>query len=322
MRHFNLFLSLSLLGSVAFAQNQLCNTTFLEGTTAAGVQGLVNQGADANGICGPTESRPLHQALLPNANVSSDVIQALINAGADVTAQDQGGVTPLALSEARFEEAVAAFQMGQITFQQFNQRQAAYDVVNSGLEALSAAYQNLCDTNWWRGASEQSMLSLLNNNPGIDPNRGCNPGNDRPLHIVLRIIEPLTQDTANAIATFIIDIDADVNLQANNNFNETPASLLEVRYDRLRIRVGSDLDEMCQNVTQASVDRYNSLSEQNHEPEMNLYIGIRGEMGESIPIVRARLYSDFFGNPQGTGAVNTQQICEYRRNNRVVNTLH
>jgi len=42
MRHFNLFLSLSLLGSVAFAQNQLCNTNFLERITAAGVQGLVN----------------------------------------------------------------------------------------------------------------------------------------------------------------------------------------------------------------------------------------------------------------------------------------
>jgi len=156
------------------------------------------------------------------------------------------------------------------------------------------------------------MLSLLNSNPGLDPNRACNPGNDRPLHIVLRIIEPVTLDTASAIFTLIVDTNA--NLQASNNSNETPASLLEVRYDRLRIRLGKDIDELCQKIKQAAVDRYNSVFDRYHEAEGRLYLNMRKRMGESFITVGQRLARDFYGNPQGF--VNIQKTCEYRRSNR------
>ena len=291
---------------------------FLEGTTASGVQRLVNQGANANGICNQLENRPLHQALLFNADVSAEVIRALINNGADVTAENDNGDTPLEFSEVRFEEAVAAFQNGQITFQQFKERQAVYEVVNSGLEALSTAYQNLCDTNWWRSASGESTFALIQANPGIDPNRSCNPGNDRPLHIVLRIIEPLSSSTGGAILTFIDNTNVD--FQARNNSHETPASLLEVRYDRLKIRISRDLSELCQNITQASKNRYGRLADQYHGFEADLYARIKELMGEAKSIVMTRLHKDFFGNPQGF--LSFQETCAHIRNNRVVNPLH
>ena len=316
MRYFNLFLcffvfSLS-INSIVFAQSQLCNANFLDGATAADVQGLVSQGADANEICNQLgQLRPLHIALGPDTQVSSGVVQALITAGGDVFAQAAGLGTVVELSEERFEEAVSAFQAQQITFAEFNDRQAVYNAINAAFEARSAAYQNLCDPTWWRTASGQTVITLLTSNPGIDPNRSCNPGNDRPLHIALRPIEPVTQDTSSAILTFIANTNPD--LQSGNSSNETPASLLEIRYDRLRTRVFRDLDEMCQNVTQASVDRYNRLNNQ-YNPEIGLYAGIRERMGESSTAAAQRLAGDFFGNPQGIQSI--QQVCAYRESIR------
>ena len=299
---------------MVFAQSQLCNANFLDGATAADVQGLVSQGADANEICNQLgQLRPLHIALGPDTQVSSGVVQALITAGGDVFAQAAGLGTVVELSEERFEEAVSAFQAQQITFAEFNDRQAVYNAINAAFEARSAAYQNLCDPTWWRTASGQTVANLLTSNPGIDPNRSCNPGNDTPLHIALSPIEPVTSGTLDAIGTFVFNTNVD--FQASNSSNETPDSLLEIRYDRLRTRVFRDLDEMCQNLTQASVDRYNRLNDQ-HGLEIELYIGIREEVGESEPIVRARLYNDFYGNQQGAAAAGIQQVCAYRESIR------
>ena len=132
----------------------------LSGATAADVQRLVDQGGDANGLCNSNRSRPLHVALLPGARASSAVIQALITAGGDVLVENRNGDTPASLSEERLEEAISQFQREEITLAEFNDRQAINNAINRAIEALSAAYQNLCNVAWWRSASASSMSSI------------------------------------------------------------------------------------------------------------------------------------------------------------------
>ena len=110
----------------------------------------------------------------------------------------------MALSEDRFEEAVSAFQAGEITLAEFNDRQAVYNVINRALEALSAAYQNLCSIAWWRSASEvQVCYSMLQSAPGLDPDRACPGNNDTPLRRILETIDPVTAlDTAECYIDF------------------------------------------------------------------------------------------------------------------------
>ena len=166
---------LVLFGSVPASGQSLCDTRFLETAAAADVQRLVDQGADANGVCG-NGNRPLHQALLPTVHVSSDVIRTLIDAGADVFVESVDAQTAVELSEARYEEAVPDFQAQRITLAEFTDKQAIYAAVHAAVEALSSAHQNLCNTNWWRSATGQSMANLLRSAAGIDPNTVCNPG--------------------------------------------------------------------------------------------------------------------------------------------------
>ena len=296
-------------GSVPASAQSLCDARFLETAAAADVQRLVDQGADANGVCG-NGNRPLHQALLPTVHVSSDVIRTLIDAGADVFVESVDAQTAVELSEARYEEAVSDFQAQRITLVEFTDKQAIYAAVNAAVEALSSAHQNLCDTNWWRSATGQSMSNLLGSAPEIDPNTVCNSGNDRPLHIALRPVEPLSRGNVNAIGTFVFNTDAD--FQARNRSNETPASLSEIRYDQLRARVIRDLNELCQNVTQVTVDRYNRSVDQYHEPEGSMYTYLRSTQGEPRNAAMQRMNRDFFGNPQGLEDV--YQTCEYHRN--------
>lgn len=191
------------------------------------------------------------------------------------------------------------------------------DARNNARDARSfptpgSAEQKLCDPSWWRTASGKSMVALLQSANDIDPNPRCNFDDDTPLHIALRPIDPVTQGASGAIATLLKNTSAD--LQARNSSGETPAALLEVRYDRLRVRVGRDLDEVCQRMTQASIAKYNDRDDRSHRFEIGLYTGLRDQMGEPEPIARARLNRDFFGSSEGIESA--QQVCEHRRSRR------
>jgi ankyrin repeat protein len=81
------------IGSQAGAEcGNLCDWDWRQTATAADVQSEIDAGADVNARTEYTGLTPLH-LFLPN--VAPEIIQTLLAAGADVTARDKGGSTPL-----------------------------------------------------------------------------------------------------------------------------------------------------------------------------------------------------------------------------------
>ena len=93
-----LVLLLMVFGTTASAQRPLCDTQWLAGASESEVAAQVTRGADPNAACDPDGDRPLHHALLA-IPPSIDVIQALMDHGADVLVPNRLGKTPWELSE-------------------------------------------------------------------------------------------------------------------------------------------------------------------------------------------------------------------------------
>lgn len=305
---------LSLAAPVVAQTPDLCSADWLDQATGADVQRLIQQGADPNIVCdGLARTRPLHQTTLSGSNVSREVVQALIDAGADVSADSTFG-TPETLATERYEEAATAFQERRITLDVFQAWTAIYNAVRTAAEARSSALRNLCDSAWWRSASGESMAALLRSVGEFDPNRPCNSAGDTPLHIALRPVEPVTEDIKIAIATFIGNSTPD--FQRRNTSNETPENLVDIRYDRLRSRMFRSLNAMCQNVTSESMARHNTTSDMLVH-ELDLYTGVKGAIG-GIPLgvppraIMEQAYRDLYGHiPQG--GLRAEQVCEHVR---------
>ena len=77
---------LVLVGASAVAQN-ICDPNWLRTASGSDVRALIRGGADVNRVCNSIRNRPLHQAILP-AGVSPDVVQARVEAGADILAEN------------------------------------------------------------------------------------------------------------------------------------------------------------------------------------------------------------------------------------------
>ena len=81
-----LALVLVLVGASAVAQN-ICDPNWLRTARGSDVRALIRGGANVTRVCNSIRNRPLHQAILP-AGVSPDVVQALVEAGADILAEN------------------------------------------------------------------------------------------------------------------------------------------------------------------------------------------------------------------------------------------
>ena len=152
MRVVLLVLTLVLVGASAEAQN-LCDPRWLETASGGDVRALLRGGADVKPDLQRQSEPPLHQAILTAGNVSPGVVRALVEAGADILAENIDGSSPLDYAELRFARAERQFQPGSGPYRR---EETIYLAVNRGFEAGSAAadaHSQLCDLDWWRSSA-------------------------------------------------------------------------------------------------------------------------------------------------------------------------
>ena len=129
------FAAAAMLPSTALAD--LCSVQWLQQASGRDVQRHVQAtNADVNRVCNNFNSRPLHLALTFEG-VGSDVVQALLNAGADAEQTNSFGDSPRTLADAAREE-------GRISA-------GVHDLFRRRFEARAEAARQVCDPGWWRG---------------------------------------------------------------------------------------------------------------------------------------------------------------------------
>ena len=229
--------------AVASAQANLCDPNWLETASGSEVRALLRGGADVNQICNDNTNRPLHQAILTNG-VSPGVIRALVEAGADILAENIDGSSPRDYAEDRFARAERNFQPGSGSYRR---EETIYLAVNRGFEAGSAAadaHSQLCDLDWWRSSASGPAVEALLRVPGVDPNTVCNLSNDRPIHLPLKLTSftILPEGVARGIDALV---DGGADLQVRNNGGQSAVRLAEGRFDRVRDRIIQRTIEWC-----------------------------------------------------------------------------
>ena len=218
-----------------FANANICNRNWLVSADDPSVISLINAGAGPDQICNTRNlNRPLHQALRIDDRVDASVIKSLINAGADIYAQNILGEMPIGLAQSRFDRISSAFLEDSSIYQR---EKELYDTIFSGTSftvMANKAHNQLCDLDWWReisdtgrGLAVQSLLSI----PGVDPNYICNSNNnDRIVHQVLSL-------TSFTLLTFDIYLgikalgDDGADLTITNDSDQSAVSLAKLRYD-------------------------------------------------------------------------------------------
>ena len=229
--------------AVASAQANLCDPRWLETASGADVRALLRGGADVNRVCNSIRNQPLHQALL-TGGVSPGVIRALVEAGADILAENLFGSSPLDYAEDRFARAERNFQPGS---GRYRREETIYLAVNRGFEAGSAAadaHSQLCDLDWWRSSASGPAVEALLRTPGVDPNTVCNLSNDRPIHLPLKFTSFvfLTSEIHRGIRALV---DGGADLRVRNNSNRSAVDLVEIRYDRMKDRMIGHTERWC-----------------------------------------------------------------------------
>ena len=221
--------------AVASAQANICDPRWLETASGADVRALLRGGADVNQICNDNSNRPLHQAIL-TGGVSPGVIRALVEAGADILAENIFGSSPRDYAEDRFARVERNFQPGSGPYRR---EESIYLAVNRGFEAGSAAadaHSQLCDLEWWRSSASGPAVEALLRTPGVDPNTVCNFSNDRPIHLPLKLTSftILPEGVGRGIDALV---DRRADLQVRNSSGRSAVDLAEIRYDRVKDRV-------------------------------------------------------------------------------------
>ena len=296
------FLAATSLFSSSPALADLCNRQWLQQADGRDVQRHVQAaGADVDQVCNNLGSRPLHLALIFEG-VDSSVVEALLNAGADVEAANRFGDSPRTLADAAHEEG------------RLDRR--VHGLFRRRFEARAEAERNLCDPSWWRGfyrmdkeGAERRINAVLQS-PGLDVNTNCGGGN-RPLHYALQdSLTPLTEGAYWGIATFMY---ADgVNLAARNNAGRSIVDLIEVRYDhQVRGNFMNLLRSLCSD--QITVQEYGRQNGQFYSSEMGIYADMRILYSkEDRQSIYSRLNMEYFGTTC-LGAKSYEQLCaKYR----------
>ena len=238
-----LFLLLSVMLVAASAEADLCSPAWLRTASGSEARALIRAGADVNERCSANGNRPLHQALLSD-RVDPDVIRAMIEAGADTSAENIHGENPVYYAQERFDRARNTFRPGTAPYRR---EQSLYETMFGAFgdegSAISDAHGKLCDLNWWRSlpSNESSMArdqdtsairSLLQTR-GVGPNHTCNFNNDRPLHLLLKLTSFSPYLPRVIDAGIIVLIDAGAGPNVRNNAGQSALDLAGIRYDRV-----------------------------------------------------------------------------------------
>ena len=201
----------------------------------------------------------------------------------------------------------------------YAQSSAGWRPPNSGLEVgrgggeAADAHNRLCDLNWWRGSASGPAVEELLRIPGVDPNTVCNLSNDRPIHLPLKLTSfiQLTENVNSGIRALV---DGGADLLVRNDSNRSALGLVEVRYDRVKDRMGRDQSRWCRD--EITINQFVSEVNQHHRYEYNLYQVLSAKAtGVDLQQVVERSYQELYGasSPNQT----KDQICAYRGVRRV-----
>ena len=268
MKIMTLFLSIMTLS--AFANANICDPSWLATASGADVRAFLNAGVDANQVCNLIRNRPLHQALLAD-RVDPSVIEAFVSGGADISILNNEGDTPLDYAKLRFERAERNFRRGSAQYQREN---AIYMNINRGFEVaggeVAAAYDQLCDLNWWERSASGPAVQALLRVPGVDPNYVCNYSNDRPIHLPLKLrsFTLLPEGVARGIDALV---DGGADLNARNNSGDSAVRLAGMRYDRVTDRITQHTIRWCRGGF-TNQQFANEITRNNYDVHAYLYI--------------------------------------------------
>ena len=166
MRILFLFLAAMLVAGSAAAN--LCSPAWLANARGEDVRALIRSGFDVNGQCNTNGNRALHLALL-NDRVDPDVIQALVDAGADLYAENIHRDNAFSLAMDRFERKRDVLPAGSAAYRR---ERAIYEGMFDGGEVrdapAAAAHDQLCDLNWWRSSASGPAVQQLLSVPGVE----------------------------------------------------------------------------------------------------------------------------------------------------------
>ena len=115
MRILGLFLSIMTLS--VFANADICSPAWLASASGPAVNASIRStGEDPDQICSANGNTPLHQALLSD-RVDASVIEALVNAGGDLYAQNIHRETPMGYAQDRFDRVRATYPASSSIYQ-------------------------------------------------------------------------------------------------------------------------------------------------------------------------------------------------------------
>ena len=279
------------------AAADLCNQQWLRQASGRDVQRHVQAtNADVNRVCNNFNSRPLHLALTFD-DVGSDVVEALLNAGADAERANSFGDSPRTLADSAREE-------GRLSA-------GVHDLFRRRFEARAEAERQVCDPGWWRSfyslgeAGARRRVNAVLRTEGLDVNMDCGGGN-RPLHYALQdSLTPLTEGAYFGIGTFMY---ADgVDLGARNGAGRSVVDLVEARYDiQMRGNFVNLLRRVCSG--RITSEEYNRQDSRNYRYEKGIYADLRIlHFNEDRDAVRARVNMEMIGFPQTPKT--TEEFC-------------
>ena len=307
-----LFLFVATMLVAGSAQANLCSPEWLKTASASAVQALVRAGADVNEVCMPVHrNRPLHQAL-NTAEITPEVVGALIEAGADVTARNNYGRTPFELVEERFERETRGLPPGSADYRREAAIRDRFHAANNAADnAVMDARDKLCDLDWWISSASESTVQALLAVPGVGPNHVCNLNNDRPIHIPLRLTalnspRILPRGTFWGIKALV---DRGANLTAKNNSGESALDMSESRYDRVTARMTSWQARWCRGEIS-----HQDLADEvaRNAPDTTAYFYIAAAVtGELYSQVRERHWLNLYRIHPGE-SVTKRVLCPYR----------
>ena len=326
-----LFLLLSVMLVAASAEADLCSPAWLRTASGSEARALTRAGADVNERCSANGNRPLHQALLSD-RVDPDVIRAMIEAGADTSAENIHGENPVYYAQERFDRARNTLRPGTAPYRR---EQSLYETMFGAFgdagSAIADAHGKLCDLNWWRsfpsrearmvgdvlqpeGAlradQDTSAIRSLLQTRGVDPNHVCNFNNDRPLHLLLKLtsFSPYLPGIIHAGVRVLIDAGADPNIR--NNSGQSALSLSEIRYDRMADRMIRHAVSWC-NRQMTGRQLANEITRNGNDTGAYTYIK-NSATGRSYDDVKSEVHMNLYRIDGVSGTIDYRVLCPAR----------
>lgn len=315
MRILFLFVAAMLVAGPAAAN--LCSPAWLANAIGAEARALIRSGADVNRQCNTNGNGPLHLALL-NDRVDPDVIQALVDAGADLHAENIHRDNALSLAMDRFERKRGVLPEGSAAYRR---ERALYESMFDGGEVrdapAAAAHDQLCDLNWWRSSASRSAVQELLSVPGVDADHVCNFNNDRIIHQPLKRASFVGILPSNVHFGIRALVDAGADLYARNNSGDSAVSLAEIRYDRMTDRIIQAQIKWCRSIRDGGNGR-NEIIDQpflstitQNGPDTGAYLYIQSvATGQPYDELLNETFLELYRSSYGT--LNYYAICPYR----------